>query len=52
MKKEAKCSECGKWSEVKCTEDAWWWKDNGPCPNCGVLICGGHRSESELRDVK
>lgn len=39
---EARCPECGQWSEVSFYEvDGYsgiWWSTSGPCPQCGKAI--------------
>lgn len=56
MKNEAKCPECGKWSEVVDTAPGfpyslWEWKINhgADCPNCGYLVL--FESECDFREV-
>jgi endogenous inhibitor of DNA gyrase (YacG/DUF329 family) len=39
---EAKCSECGEWSEISWFEfefyAGYWWIESGPCPQCGEAV--------------
>ena len=57
MKTEAKCPECGQWSEIVDTTPRfcfamWEWKKNksADCPHCGYLVL--FESECDFREVK
>jgi DNA ligase (NAD+) len=48
---EAKCPECGEWSEVEWVDippGGYWWKNSGTCPKCDLPILV--ETECEFRE--